>query len=298
VLPAAALRPVLASFGATVLSPRAPLTLQRWAVEAVAAVVRPPRRVGVRPAVGLAGDWLRPEGATRGALLYLHGGGYVVGSARSHRSLAARLAREMGVRALMLDYRRAPEDPHPAALEDAVEAYRALLGDGVEPSRIVIAGDSAGGGLALALAAQVRDREIPAPAALGLICPWLDLTRDVSGPRAVAPREPILSPGLTSSWAMAYVGAGDAASPAISPLLGELGGLPPIVLHSAGDDLLLEDAERLEHKLSALGPEAELEHRRHPGLWHEFHLFAGLLSEADEAVTALGASLRARVAGG
>jgi monoterpene epsilon-lactone hydrolase len=292
VIPAAALRPLLVAFGASALSPRAPLWVQRWAMEAGTVAVPVPRRVSVRRAVGIAGEWLIPEGAGRGALLYLHGGGYVVGSARSHRSLVARLAREMGSRALVLDYRRAPEHPHPAALKDALEAYRALLGDGVE--EIAIAGDSAGGGLTLALAAKVRDIGLPAPAVLGLICPWLDVTIDLAGNRPVAPREPVLSPGLTRSWGRAYVGAADPAIPAISPLLGELHDLPPIVMHSAGDDLILQDAERLERAINKLGGQAEIEHRRHPGLWHDFHLFAGLLSQADDAVTALGASMRAR----
>jgi epsilon-lactone hydrolase len=265
-------------------------------MEAGTVAIPVPRAVSARRAVGIAGEWLIPEGAGRGALLYLHGGGYVVGSARSHRSLVARLVREMGCRALVLDYRRAPEHPHPAALEDALEAYRALLGDGVE--QITIAGDSAGGGLTLALAARLRDIGLPTPAALGLICPWLDVTIDLAGNRPLAPREPILSPGLISSWGRAYVGAGDPATPGISPLLGALDGLPPIVVHSAGDDLILQDAERLERAINELGGEAEIEHRRHPGLWHDFHLFAGLLAQADDAVTALGASLRARCENG
>lgn len=264
-------------------------------MEAGTALVPMPRRVGARRAVGIAGDWLIPEGAGRGALLYLHGGGYVVGSARTHRSLAARLAREVGVRALVLDYRRAPEHPHPAALEDALEAYSSLLGDGIESARIAIAGDSAGGGLTLALAAMVRDLGLPAPAVLGLICPWLEVTVDLAGGRPPAPREPILSPGLLKSWGQAYVGDGDAAAPSISPLLGQLDGLPTIVVHSAGEDLLLPDAERLERMVNAGAAHAPIEHRRHPGLWHDFHLFAGLIGPAGEALSALGTSLRYRL---
>lgn len=264
-------------------------------MEAGTALAPVPRRVLVRRAVGVAADWLIPEGAGRGALLYLHGGGYVVGSARTHRSPAARLAHAVGVRVLALDYRRAPEHPHPAALDDALEAYRALLGDGIEPARIAVAGDSAGGGLTLALAARLRDSGLPAPAVLGLICPWLEVTVDLAGERPPAPHEPLLSPGLLKTWAQAYVGDRDASEPAISPLLGSLDDLPPIVVHSAGEDLLLPDAERLERVLGAGAARVPVEHRRHPGLWHDFHLFAGLFAPADRALAALGASLRVRL---
>lgn len=251
-----------------------------------------PRAVRVRRAVGVPGDWLTPPVAEPGALLYLHGGGYVVGSARTHRSLAARLAVGLSLRALVLDYRRAPEHRHPAALEDSLDAYRLLLGDGIAPSRIAVVGDSAGAGLALALASQARDAGLPQPAVLGLICPWLDVASDVHGARAPAPREPILSPELLASWARAYVGELEPSSPAISPLNGDLRRLAPIVMQSAGDDLLETDAERLAGRAAVGAGHLAVEHQSYPGLWHDFQLFAGLLAGAEEAVAALGTALR------
>lgn len=267
-------------------------------MEAGTRLVVPPREVRTRRSVGVPGDWLTPPRVRPGALLYLHGGGYVVGSARSHRALAGRLAAAVGIAALVLDYRLAPEHPHPAALQDALAAYRSLLAEGVPPKRIAIVGDSAGGGLALSLAMSLRDGGLPLPAVLGVICPWLDLTPDLERRRAPAAREPVLTPGLLTAWATAYAQGHDARMPAISPLLGEYGGLPPLVLHSASDDPLGDDAERLEAGAAEHDASWEVEHRRHAGVWHDFHLFHGLLAEADEAVDALAASLGRRLAPG
>jgi cation diffusion facilitator CzcD-associated flavoprotein CzcO len=228
-------------------------------------------------------------GATDAALLYLHGGGYCIGSSLSHRALAARLADEAGVPAYVPGYRLAPEHPHPAALEDALAAYRALLELGLAPERIVVAGDSAGGGLGLALAMALRDSGSALPNSVALICPWLDLVPDHARTRAPSRGEALLTREALTIWARAYVNGLQPEDPAISPLLGDLHGLPPLILHSAGDDLLASDSERLASRTPLL------EHRRLGGLWHDPHLLHGLLAESDKAVTALGASIAARL---
>ena len=271
----------------------APIREQRRRSELVRFILVPARGLRwQRTTIGsVAGEWLRPRGtAGSGALLYLHGGGYCVLSAATHRGLAARIAAAIGVPAFVPDYRLAPEYPYPAALDDAIDAYRGLLARGIPHQRIAIAGDSAGGGLALALAMAVRDRGLPAPAVVGLICPWLDLERDISRMRPSAPREPILRPQLLARWAEAYVGEHDPAEPGISPINGDLTALPPVVLHYASDDLLVDDGERLGAALDSA------EAHRFEGLWHDFHTLAGALPGAGAAVREFGESLRARLA--
>ena len=220
-------------------------------------------------------------------LIYLHGGAYALGSAAGYRGLAARLAAAAGMTAVVPDYSRSPEARYPVALEEAVAVYMGLLVDGLDPKTIVIVGDSAGGGLSLALAMALRDRGIEGPAALGLICPWADLAIDVDGVRP-AGRDPLILPSMASQWAPQYVGEHDPRLPGISPVYGDMAGLPPIVMHSAGDDPLSIDADKIE-KFCAAGM---LDHRRFENLWHVFHLQAGVLAEADEAIADLGAKLR------
>jgi acetyl esterase/lipase len=189
--------------------------------------------------------------------------------------------------AVVPDYSRSPEARYPVALEEAVAVYTGLLVDGFDPKTIVVAGDSAGGGLSLALAMALRDRGIDGPAALGLICPWADLAIDIDGLRP-AGRDPLILPSMASEWAPQYVGEHDPRLPGVSPVYGDMAGLPPIVMHSADDDPLSIDADKIE-KFCAAGM---LDHRRFENLWHVFHLQAGVLAEADEAIADFGAKLR------
>ncbi len=292
-LPAGVARVLLRASSPILLPVGKPIEHQRRRFELSRLLIPPPRglQVDSTDVGGIRGEWLRPRGvAGSGTLLYLHGGGYAVGSPRTHRGPAARIAAAVGVPAFAADYRMAPEHPHPAALDDALAAYQGLIGRGIAPGRIAVVGDSAGGGLALALAMRLRDLKLPLPAVIGLICPWLDLKPDLDRTRPPAPREPILKLERLSDWAAAYVGRLDPANPEISPVFGELEGLPPIVLHYAGDDPLKEDGERLAAK-----PGADVEARRFDGLWHDFHVLAGQLAEADEAVAELGEGLRRRL---
>lgn len=226
-----------------------------------------------------------------GVLLYLHGGGYVLGSPRLYRAMVSRMASRLGVPAVVPDYRLAPEHPHPAALDDALAVYRALLDRGITPERIVLAGDSAGGGLALALAMRLREEGTALPAVIGMICPWLDLTLDIAGTRRPVPREPLLTRERLTRWAHGYTpDARRVGDPAISPLRGDLSGLPPLVLHSAGDDLLAGEAQRLADRAGEAG--TRIDHSHYHGLWHIFHMLAGVLRPATEAVVTFADSLR------
>ena len=165
-----------------------------------------------------------------------------------------------------------------------------MIDYGVEPESLVIVGDSAGGGLALSLAMALRDRGIPGPAAIGLICPWADLAIDIDGGRPMT-CDPLINPSMAAEWVPRYVGEHDPHLPGISPARGDMAGLPPIVLHSAGDDPLCIDADKIE-KAAAEAGTGFVEHRRFDDLWHDFHLQAGVLAEADEAINDMGARLR------
>lgn len=223
-------------------------------------------------------------------LIYLHGGAYSLGSAHGYRGVVGRLAEAACTAAVVPDYSLSPEAPYPMALEEMVAVYTALLADGMDPNVTVIAGDSAGGGLTLALAMELRDRGIALPAALGLICPWADLALDCEGRRPEG-RDPLITPEMAGVWAPRYAGAQDPRLPGISPVYGNFAGLPPIVLQSAGDDPLIVDAEKIASAAT------DVEHRRFDGLWHDFHLQAGVLAEAEFAITEMGARLRAHVQG-
>lgn len=191
--------------------------------------------------------------------------------------------------ALVPDYTRAPHAHYPVALEEMAAVYTRLLDDGLDPKTTVIAGDSAGGGLTLALAMALRDRGIQAPAALGLICPWADLAVDIEATRP-ALRDPLILPSMCTEWAPRYVGSSDPRLPGISPVYGDMSGLPPIVMQTAGDDPICVDADKIETACAA--SKTSIEHRRFAGMWHDFHLQVSLLPEARDAIADLGARLR------
>jgi monoterpene epsilon-lactone hydrolase len=236
---------------------------------------------------------LPPKGGTNGTLIYLHGGAYALGSAKGYRGLVAHLATAAGMTALIPDYSRAPEARYPVALEEMVAVYSRLLEDGLDPKITVIAGDSAGGGLTLALAMALRDRGIAAPAALGLICPWANLAIDIDQLRPTL-RDPLILPSMTAAWAPQYAGTVDPMSPGISPVYGDMRDLPPIVIHSAGDDPLRCDASDIAKAVAAtVSP--TVDHRVFENLWHVFHLQVSVLPEARDAVADLGTKLHDHV---
>lgn len=219
------------------------------------------------------------------AVLYLHGGGYVVGSILSHQELAARIARAAKARVLVLDYRLAPEHPYPAAVEDAVGAYRLLLETGLEPSRVAIAGDSAGGGLTVAALVSLRDQGLPLPGAAVALSPWTDLTLSGETITSKVKEEPVLTLDSLRLWAKLYTADADPADPLISPVNADLAGLPPLLIQVGTSEVLLSDAERLAERVRAAG--GTVEYQPEDGLFHCYQLFP-IYPEAHDAVGRVG----------
>ena len=238
-------------------------------------------------------EWLTPPGAGRAVVLYLHGGGYVIGSPKSHRHLAAAVARASAARALLLDYRLAPEHPFPAALEDAVAAYEWLLARGLDPRQIAVAGDSAGGGLTVATLLALRDRGLPLPAAGVCISPWVDLTCAGKSYVSRAAADPIVTHEAIVMMAKAYVGAGDPKAALVSPIFADLRGLPPLLVHVGSDEVLLDDALGLAALARRAGVDVTLE--EWPAMIHVWHWFQPMLAEAEQATAAIGQFVRTRL---
>jgi cation diffusion facilitator CzcD-associated flavoprotein CzcO/acetyl esterase/lipase len=268
--------------------PWIPVAAQRAWTELAAKIIRVPAAIAVTNGAlgGRACDRISAEGADQGrAILYLHGGAYVVGSRRTHRGLAAEIAIAGGAPVQLLDYRLGPEHKHPAALEDTLAAYRELLASGLEPGSIVVAGDSAGAGLAVALAMRLRDAGEPLPAGLVLLNGWFDLT--CSGPSMTFNRRRDV--GLRRDWTVRggelYRGDTDPLDPELSALRADLRGLPPTYVQVGTHDLLLSDSDRLVEKLR--GAEVDVGYSTHEGMWHDFQLGAGQLREADAAIAGM-----------
>ncbi|HKZ07976.1 MAG TPA: alpha/beta hydrolase [Methylomirabilota bacterium] len=251
------------------------------------------KAVAIKPDGGpeIGAEWLEPPAARpNAALLYLHGGGYVIGSPRSHRHLAAALAAAAGAPTLLPDYRLAPEHPFPAAVEDAVAAYRWLLARGIPAAGIAIAGDSAGGGLTMATLLALRDRGLPRPAAGVCISPWVDLTCSGASYGGKAASDPIVTQTGVAEMARAYVGAGDPRAPLASPLFADLRGLPPLLVHVGSEEVLLDDAVGLAERARAAGVTATLE--IWPDMIHVWHWFHPMLDEGRKAVAGIGDFVR------
>lgn len=226
------------------------------------------------------------------AILYFHGGGYCVGSWQSHRGPITHLAVAAAAQVYAPNYRLAPEHPYPAALEDAVAAYRWLLGTGVPPSRVALAGDSAGGGLAFATATAIRDSDLPAPAALALISPWVDLRCDAPSMTKNAGIDPMLRPAWSRACSAMYRNGRDPGDPGCSPLFAAHHDLPPLLIQTGSDEIIVDDSIRLEASCREAGGEVTLQ--VFDGLWHDFQTHAGILVEADEAIAEIAAFLDAR----
>jgi acetyl esterase/lipase len=218
----------------------------------------------------LGAEWVRPRDPA-GTILYLHGGAYALGSIHTHRMLAASLAKNTGAQVLLIGYRRAPEAPFPAGLEDAVNATLWLLEEGIPPREIMIVGDSAGGGLALAALLSLRDDGHPLPAGGVLLCPWTDLTLSGASMRKKAKQDFILDEAHLAKFARLYAGEHDLSHPLISPLYADLQGLPPLLIQVGTDEILLDDARRTATAAEAAGVDVRLE--VYDGMIHVFHMF-------------------------
>ena len=235
---------------------------------------------------GISAEWINAPGADLGVLLYLHGGAYALGSINVHREFIARLARATKMRCLAINYRLAPEHPFPAALEDVSAAYHWLLTQGVAPSKIVIAGDSAGGGLALATMIALRDTGGQLPAGVVCISPWTDLSLTGSSIQQKSKLDPVLDPASLAMYAKYYAGDHELTSPLISPFYADLQELPPLLIQVGADEILLDDAIRFAEKAKDAKVDVTLE------IWDEmFHVFqlVPFLPEAKKALRSIAA---------
>jgi len=224
-------------------------------------------------------------------LLYFHGGGYKLGSTRSHRDLMTRISAAAGCRVLGLDYRLAPEHIFPAPVDDAVAAYEWLLRSGVAAPHIAVAGDSAGGGLAAALLLRLRERLDPLPAAAVMLSAWTDLTAQGESYETRAALDPIHQRAMILGTARTYLGAqGDPENPLASPLFGDLRGMPPLLLQVGDRETVLDDSTRFAHKARAAGAQVQLE--IYDNMIHVFQQFADDLPEGGRAIESIGRFLR------
>jgi monoterpene epsilon-lactone hydrolase len=240
---------------------------------------------------GVAAERIAVPASRAGRMvLYLHGGGYVMGSTDSHRHLAAAIAEAAQASVLLPAYRLAPEHPFPAALDDALAAYRWLLDGGQAPTSLVIAGDSAGGGLAVATLLAARDRGLPLPAGAALISPWVDLSCSLVSLETLAARDPIVKKGSLAECARDYLVGRDLRSPLASPLYGDLRGLPPLLIQVGSEEVLLDDARELDRRAGEQGVRTTLE--IWPEMIHVWHWFAAQLREGRDAIAKLGDFVR------
>lgn len=244
---------------------------------------------------GVSAEWSVADGAAEDkVILYVHGGGYVMGSAGSHRDVTGRLSKASGARVLSLNYRLAPEHPFPAPVDDAVAAYRWLLAQGISSSNVAIAGDSAGGGLAFATLLALRDAGDPVPAAGVGISPWVDMEGTGESMTTRAAVDPVVQKEGLLEMAKLYLGDADPKNPLAAPLHANLAGLPPLLIHVGDAETLLNDATRITERARKAGVDVTLK------IWdempHVWPMFAPILPEGQQAIEEIGAFFKERTA--
>lgn len=240
-------------------------------------------------------EWVMPNGADeKKVLLYFHGGGYATGSINTHRTLVSQIARNAGITALSVEYRLAPEHKFPAAVEDAFAAYQWLLQKGYLPQNICFGGDSAGGGLTLATLLYVRDKNTPLPKCAIALSPWTDHTFTGNSYQANRLIDPMLVAEGFPVWSKHYTGDADPKNPYISPLFGDLHGLPPVYIQVGEDELLLDDSTRFAAKAKEAGVDIALD--VFPEMFHVFQAFLRILPTARQANLQLGNFLKKQLA--
>ncbi|MEN8721563.1 MAG: alpha/beta hydrolase [Alphaproteobacteria bacterium] len=237
---------------------------------------------------GVTCDWIVPDGANEDrAILYLHGGAYCVGSRKTHRALAAELARVSDAPVLVADYGLAPENPYPEGIEDAVNAYQWLETEKNIPANMIgIAGDSAGGGLTMATLLMLRDREMGEPACGMVISPWVDMTCSAKSYETRRDRDPMIVPDNIQGSADLYLNGKDAESHLASPVFARLNGLPPLLIQVGTEEVLYDDAVRLAGRAVEAHIDVTLE--CWDGMFHVWHAFYSMLDEGQEAIAAMG----------
>lgn len=236
---------------------------------------------------GVPAEWLIPPGISAGrVVLYLHGGSYVSGGINSHRPLAANIALASKARALIIDYRLAPEHPYPAAVDDAMAVYRWLINGHVDPHHLAVVGDSAGGGLTLALLISLRDGKIPLPAAGICLSPWTDLAFTGESWKSKAADDPVIYPYKEREFARMYMGGIEPQTPLVSPLYADLKGLPPILVQVGTNEVLLSDSTRLVERAQQAGVNAVIEEWEK--MQHVWQFAAGFIPEGRRAIVQIG----------
>jgi monoterpene epsilon-lactone hydrolase len=269
---------------------------QRAAWDALAMEGPALRKCAREPAAtgtGVKAEWIVSPGAGPAApvLVWLHGGGFVYGSVRTHGEMIAAAAIAAGARALAPEYRLAPEHPFPAALDDALAAYRSVLSSGVPASRVVLAGDSSGGNLALAALVRARDEGLPLPAAGVLVCPWVDL-EERAGSVVTNARYDWADPWMFDAWAEAYLGYRSRRLPLAAPIHADLQGLPPLLLQAGGAEMNRDQVLRLADRARAAGVDVTL--RVHEAMTHDWHALAAQLPELGAGIEEIGAFVAER----
>jgi acetyl esterase/lipase len=269
---------------------------QRAAFEAMANT-RSPALTGVArsPVVagGVSSEWFSPRDGVHAAsapvVLYLHGGGYVFGSTRTHAALVARISLAAPARVLAPNYRLAPEHPFPAAIDDVVAVYEWLLAQGIPPSRIVVSGDSAGGGLSMSLLLRLRDADRPLPAGAALICPWVDHTAKTG---SVVDNElyDYATIDIANAWRDAYLAGHDRTDPVVSPVYADLRGMPPLLVQVGGAELLRDQAKAFAARAKEHGADVRL--RVEPDMIHDWHSFADFFPHCERPIKDIGAFVR------
>jgi len=271
------------------LSPKTPLKLQRFCSDAASAIVRGPRgyKTQKQSIAQVPTLHILPKSTKNGlGILYLHGGGYVVGSSKSHSKLAAQIGHVAQAQVWLPEYRLAPEHANPAAIEDVIAVYKALLAQGQNPKNLVIAGDSAGGGLSLSTAIAIRDSGLPLPAALVLLSPWVDLSLSGKTMKTHATQDAMLSEDWLSWCAKNYCGQKPATDPSCSPLYADLTDLPPVLIHVGTEEVLLDDAKRLAEQTGKYG--IPMSFKVYDQVGHVFQFHAGILKESDDSIEHIG----------
>lgn len=240
-------------------------------------------RYDAESVAGIDCEWLVPEGCDDAPVIYyLHGGAYLMGSPATHRRLVSHIARASGMRALLPDYRLAPEHRYPAALEDAVKVFHALRKGGIDPASMAIAGDSAGGNLAAATLLTLRDLEEPLPRAAVLLSPWLDLSGSGESHRGNAGRDPWFRPHEMPAIATLVCDESRWQEPLVSPVFADAAGLPPTLIQVGDQEILLSDSTRFAENMQRAGRDVTLQ--VWPGMWHVFQFFVGQMPESARAI--------------
>jgi monoterpene epsilon-lactone hydrolase len=278
---------------ASKFNPNMTIDEMRRGMESLTKLARLPSKTKVEKVSfnGISAEWICAKEAHEDrVILYLHGGGYNIGSLNTHRELAAHISMTSGAKVLLPNYRLAPEHPFPSALEDTTSAYRWLLDTGLTGRNISIAGDSAGGALSIATSISLRDTGEPSPASIACISPWTDLEMSGNSIKTLAKIDPLLNLQLLKIMASNYIGDNDPCSPLISPIYADLRGISPLLIHVGSDEMLLDDSTRIAEK--AKNAEVDVTLKIYDQMWHAWHLNVRLMPEAKNAIEELGSFIR------